>query len=147
MNLASIYCAELWGPGWQSSEVRAVYTEGSQRHLLSLPHVLTDDPTTPRDVLKLGSSRPWQEVLKEMTGQSNISSKSFLSYFKLLLNWLVNENVKQDILGWPDYSCSFEGWTKPTLALVLMQLEALPLPCSGSILNSSQFMAWHGPAQ
>lgn len=106
-----------------------MYTEGSQRHLLTLPHGLTDDPTLPRDVLKLGSSRPWQEVLKEMTGQSNISAKSFLSYFKPLLNWLVDENVKQgDILGWPDYSCSFEGWTKLILALVLMQLEALPYP-------------------
>lgn len=132
VNLAPIYYAELWGPGWQSSEVRAVYTEGSQRHPLTLQHGLTDDPTPPRDVLKLGSSRPWQEVLKEMTGQSNISAKSFMSYFKPLLHWLVNENVKQgDILGWPDYSCSFEGWTKLTLALVLMQLEALPYPALG----------------
>ncbi|XP_005070292.1 angiotensin-converting enzyme-like protein Ace3 [Mesocricetus auratus] len=61
------------------------------------------------DILKLGSSRPWQEVLKEMTGEYNVSTKAFLTYFKPLLNWLVTENVKQgDILGWPDFSCSFE---------------------------------------
>ncbi|XP_031209746.1 angiotensin-converting enzyme-like protein Ace3 isoform X3 [Mastomys coucha] len=61
------------------------------------------------DILKLGSSRPWQEVLREMTGESNISSKALLTYFKPLMNWLVAENVKQgDILGWPDFSCSFE---------------------------------------
>lgn len=68
----------------------------------------------------------------EMTGESNVSAKAFLNYFKPLLNWLVNENVKQgDILGWPDFSCSFEGWTKLTLGLVLMQLEALPSPALG----------------
>lgn len=63
----------------------------------------------------------------EMTGEPSISTEAMLSYFKPLLTWLVNENVQQgDILGWPDFSCSFEGWTKLTLALVLRQLEALP---------------------
>ncbi|XP_028636529.1 angiotensin-converting enzyme-like protein Ace3 [Grammomys surdaster] len=61
------------------------------------------------DLLKLGSSRPWQEVLKEMTGETKISTKALLTYFKPLLNWLVTENVKQgDVLGWPEFSCSFE---------------------------------------
>lgn len=33
-----------------------------------------------------------------------------MTYFKPLLNWLVTENVRQgEILGWPDFSCSFEG--------------------------------------
>ncbi|XP_006533119.1 angiotensin-converting enzyme-like protein Ace3 isoform X3 [Mus musculus] len=61
------------------------------------------------DLLKLGSSRPWREVLQEVTGESNISTKAFLTYFKPLMDWLVTENVKQgDTLGWPDFSCSFE---------------------------------------
>nr|XP_020044006.1 angiotensin-converting enzyme-like [Castor canadensis] len=62
------------------------------------------------DVLKVGSSRPWPEVLKELTGKSKVSSEAFMNYFKPLLNWLVTENVQHgEILGWPDYSCSFEG--------------------------------------
>lgn len=33
-----------------------------------------------------------------------------MTYFKPLLNWLVTENVRQgEILGWPDFSCTFEG--------------------------------------
>ncbi|XP_021032679.1 angiotensin-converting enzyme-like protein Ace3 isoform X3 [Mus caroli] len=61
------------------------------------------------DLLKLGSSRPWREVLQEVTGESNISTKAFLTYFKPLMDWLVTENVKQgDTLGWPDFSCSSE---------------------------------------
>ncbi|KAL6073647.1 hypothetical protein STEG23_023533, partial [Scotinomys teguina] len=64
------------------------------------------------DVLKLGSSRPWQEILMEITGEPSLSTKAMLTYFKPLLNWLVNENVQQgDILGWPDFSCSFEDKT------------------------------------
>lgn len=66
---------------------------------------------SPRDALKLGSSRPWPEVLKELTGQSSVSTKAFVTYFKPLLNWLVAENVRQgEVLGWPDFTCSFEGW-------------------------------------
>ena len=64
-----------------------------------------------------------------MTGEPNISTKALLTYFKPLMNWLVTENVKQgDVLGWPDFSCSFEGWTKLTLALVLLQILALSYP-------------------
>ncbi|XP_028721157.1 angiotensin-converting enzyme-like protein Ace3 [Peromyscus leucopus] len=76
------------------------------------------------DVLKLGSSRPWQEVLMEMTGEPSISTEAMLSYFKPLLTWLVNENVQQgDILGWPDFSCSFEEKTTSRKASFLgMQL-------------------------
>ncbi|XP_055982553.1 angiotensin-converting enzyme-like protein Ace3 [Sorex fumeus] len=61
------------------------------------------------DVLKLGSSKPWPEVLEMMTGEDKLSAHALLSYFKPLLNWLVNENVKQgEILGWPDFACTFE---------------------------------------
>uniref|UniRef100_A0A4W2I3G6 Angiotensin-converting enzyme n=1 Tax=Bos indicus x Bos taurus TaxID=30522 RepID=A0A4W2I3G6_BOBOX len=62
------------------------------------------------DVLKLGSSKPWPEVLEKMTGETKVSTKALMTYFKPLLNWLVTENVRQgEILGWPDFSCSFEG--------------------------------------
>ena len=85
-----------------------------------------------------------------MTGESNPSTKAFMTFFKPLLDWLVNENVKQgDILGWPDYSCSFEGQEGQT-KLTGPSSDAAPGPaltCSGSILNSSELMTWHEPAQ
>uniref|UniRef100_A0A7N5KD44 Angiotensin-converting enzyme n=1 Tax=Ailuropoda melanoleuca TaxID=9646 RepID=A0A7N5KD44_AILME len=63
-----------------------------------------------RDILKLGSSKPWPEVLQKITGQTKVSTKALMTYFKPLLNWLVTENVQQgEILGWPDFSCTFAG--------------------------------------
>uniref|UniRef100_A0A8D2AL95 Angiotensin-converting enzyme n=1 Tax=Sciurus vulgaris TaxID=55149 RepID=A0A8D2AL95_SCIVU len=77
------------------------------------------------DVLKLGSSKPWPEVLKELTGQSKVSTEALLSYFKPLLNWLVTENVQQgEILGWPDFGCSFPERKKPKAAFLGMELES-----------------------
>uniref|UniRef100_A0A8C6G0I9 Angiotensin-converting enzyme n=1 Tax=Moschus moschiferus TaxID=68415 RepID=A0A8C6G0I9_MOSMO len=76
------------------------------------------------DVLKLGSSKPWPEVLEKMTGETKVSTKALMTYFKPLLNWLVTENVRQgEILGWPDFSCSFE---EPLLGS--MGYMALPVP-------------------
>lgn len=85
--------------------------------ILRGPTASADAPTQshsrtypPRDVLKLGSSKPWPEVLEKMTGETKVSTKALMTYFKPLLNWLVTENVRQgEILGWPDFSCSFEG--------------------------------------
>lgn len=49
-----------------------------------------------------------------------------MTYFKPLLNWLVTENVRHgEILGWPDFSCTFEGLIM-TLVLALVQPQALP---------------------
>ena len=39
-----------------------------------------------------------------------MSTKALMTYFKPLLNCLVTENVRRgEILGWPHFSCSFEG--------------------------------------
>uniref|UniRef100_F6XKU8 Angiotensin-converting enzyme n=1 Tax=Equus caballus TaxID=9796 RepID=F6XKU8_HORSE len=52
------------------------------------------------DVLKLGSSKPWPEVLEKITGETKVPAKAIMTYSKLLLNWLVTENVQQgEILG------------------------------------------------
>ncbi|KAM6174547.1 angiotensin-converting enzyme [Erethizon dorsatum] len=76
------------------------------------------------DALKLGSSRPWPEVLKELTGQSDISTKALVTYFKPLMNWLVAENVRQgEILGWPDFACSFEERSTNKVALLGLQMK------------------------
>uniref|UniRef100_A0A8C7BW83 Angiotensin-converting enzyme n=1 Tax=Neovison vison TaxID=452646 RepID=A0A8C7BW83_NEOVI len=78
------------------------------------------------DTLKLGSSKPWPEVLQKITGQPEVSVRALMTYFKPLLNWLVTENVRHgEILGWPDFSCTFEGLIM-TLVLALVQPQALP---------------------
>ncbi|XP_060996760.1 angiotensin-converting enzyme-like protein Ace3 [Dama dama] len=76
------------------------------------------------DVLKLGSSKPWPEVLEKMTGETKVSTKALMTYFKPLLNWLVTENVRQgEILGWPDFSCSFEDRETSRAAFLGMELN------------------------
>ncbi|XP_051015235.1 angiotensin-converting enzyme-like protein Ace3 [Acomys russatus] len=93
------------------------------------------------DILKLGSSRPWQEVLKEMTGESNISTKALMTYFKPLLNWLVSENVKQgDTLGWPDYGCSFEEKDTNKVSFLGMELEPEQAHLGQWVLLSMSFV-------
>ncbi|MXQ87244.1 hypothetical protein E5288_WYG007775 [Bos mutus] len=83
------------------------------------------------DVLKLGSSKPWPEVLEKMTGETKVSTKALMTYFKPLLNWLVTENVRQgEILGWPDFSCSFEERETSRAAFLGMEL------------NSDQVKSW-----
>uniref|UniRef100_A0A8C3WP06 Angiotensin-converting enzyme n=1 Tax=Catagonus wagneri TaxID=51154 RepID=A0A8C3WP06_9CETA len=76
------------------------------------------------DVLKLGSSKPWPEVLQKITGETKVSTKALMTYFKPLLNWLVTENVRHgEILGWPDFSCTFD---KETEKAVFLGLELHP---------------------
>ncbi|XP_037350441.1 angiotensin-converting enzyme-like protein Ace3 [Talpa occidentalis] len=76
------------------------------------------------DVLKLGSSKPWPEVLQQMTGQTKMSAKALMRYFKPLMNWLVAENVREgEILGWPDFSCSFEEKVTDKAAFLGLELD------------------------
>ncbi|XP_008061508.2 angiotensin-converting enzyme, partial [Carlito syrichta] len=80
------------------------------------------------DTLKLGSSKPWPEVLEKLTGQSEVSTKAFLTYFEPLLNWLVTENVQHgDILGWPDFSCYFEDTGRATFLSLELDPEQAKL--------------------
>ncbi|VFV22246.1 angiotensin-converting enzyme-like [Lynx pardinus] len=77
------------------------------------------------DVLKLGSSKPWPEVLQKITGQTKVSAKALMTYFKPLLNWLVTENVRQgEILGWPDFSCTFEEKDTDKVTFLSLELDA-----------------------
>ncbi|XP_025746074.1 LOW QUALITY PROTEIN: angiotensin-converting enzyme-like protein Ace3 [Callorhinus ursinus] len=76
------------------------------------------------DILKLGSSKPWPEVLQKITGQTEVSTKALMTYFKPLLNWLVTENVRQgEILGWPDFSCTFEGKNTDKVTFLSLELD------------------------
>ncbi|XP_011602426.2 angiotensin-converting enzyme [Takifugu rubripes] len=56
------------------------------------------------DVMKLGASKPWPEAMAMITGQPKMSAEPLMEYFKPLIDWLVEENKKNnDILGWPEY--------------------------------------------
>lgn len=44
--------------------------------------------------LAMGSSRPWPEVMKVMTGQEKMDASAIREYFKPLEDWLVLENAK-----------------------------------------------------
>lgn len=46
------------------------------------------------DGLKLGNSKHWSEVLKIMTGESDMSADAILEYFKPLHDFLIEENKK-----------------------------------------------------
>uniref|UniRef100_A0A672ZLE5 Angiotensin-converting enzyme n=1 Tax=Sphaeramia orbicularis TaxID=375764 RepID=A0A672ZLE5_9TELE len=56
------------------------------------------------DVMKLGFSKPWPEAMTMITGQPKMSAQPLMEYFKLLIDWLEEENNKNnDIRGWPEY--------------------------------------------
>lgn len=44
--------------------------------------------------LAMGSSRPWPEVMKVMTGQDKMDASAIREYFKPLEDWLILENAK-----------------------------------------------------
>jgi peptidyl-dipeptidase A len=52
-------------------------------------------------MLAAGASRPWQETLKEMTGQSNLDAGALLEYFAPLKVWLDRQNAGKPV-GWAD---------------------------------------------
>ena len=60
-------------------------------------------------MLKLGSSVTWEEAVQQLTG-SKISSAPLVNYFQPLLDYLIEENKKNDEeIGWPE-----ESWVPPT---------------------------------
>nr|5AMC_A Chain A, ANGIOTENSIN-CONVERTING ENZYME [Homo sapiens] len=57
-----------------------------------------------RKVLRAGSSRPWQEVLKDMVGLDALDAQPLLKYFQLVTQWLQEQNQQNgEVLGWPEY--------------------------------------------
>uniref|UniRef100_A0A8C6VKL6 Angiotensin-converting enzyme n=1 Tax=Naja naja TaxID=35670 RepID=A0A8C6VKL6_NAJNA len=57
------------------------------------------------DALKLGFSRPWPEVMQNITGQPNMSAEALLTYFEPLTKWLIEKNRENnETLGWPEYT-------------------------------------------
>lgn len=65
-------------------------------------------PTVPalpdRALLQAGSSRPWQEVLKDMVGSDSLDAQPLLNYFQPVTQWLQEQNRQNgEVLGWPEY--------------------------------------------
>eukprot|EP01080_Neovahlkampfia_damariscottae_P000753 gene753-9005_t len=54
-----------------------------------------------QEMLKLGSSKRWQEAIKVITSTDSMDSISILNYFKPLLEFLEKEN-KNEVCGWPN---------------------------------------------
>ena len=50
-------------------------------------------------MLSKGASRPWPEVLEELTGSRRMDAGALLEYFKPLHLWLERENARER-LGW-----------------------------------------------
>lgn len=54
-----------------------------------------------KDMLALGSSLPWREALKSLTGETEIHPAAMMEYFEPLRRWLEIENLKSgQRIGW-----------------------------------------------
>ncbi|XP_064127021.1 angiotensin-converting enzyme isoform X1 [Loxodonta africana] len=57
-----------------------------------------------RELLQAGSSRPWQELLKDMIGSDALDAQPLLNYFQPVSQWLQEQNQRNgEVLGWPEY--------------------------------------------
>ena len=52
----------------------------------------------------MGASRPWPDVLEEMTGSRNMTAQPLIDYFQPLMEWLIEQNADETI-GWDESSC------------------------------------------
>ena len=64
--------------------------------------------STLKNMLQLGSRRPWQDALESLTGERKMSAKPILKYFQPLQEWLVEKNKENgDLVGWN----TSHGWS------------------------------------
>lgn len=59
-----------------------------------------------RDMLKLGSSQPWQHAMEKLTGQRKMDVGPLIEYFSPLLEWLKVQNQNESG-GWMEECPSF----------------------------------------
>ncbi|MEP6716130.1 MAG: M2 family metallopeptidase [Terriglobia bacterium] len=50
-------------------------------------------------MLTLGQSVPWQDAMKQMTGETRVDASAMVEYFQPLLDWLKEQN-KTEKIGW-----------------------------------------------
>lgn len=54
-----------------------------------------------RDMLQLGSSKPWPDALEALTGTRRMDASIIREYFKPLEVWLTENNERhQEFVGW-----------------------------------------------
>jgi len=54
-----------------------------------------------REMLRLGASRPWKEVMEVMTGEPRMDTAAIREYFRPLEAWLEAENTRHGVrVGW-----------------------------------------------
>ena len=54
-----------------------------------------------KEMLTLGASRPWKEVMQVMTGEPKMDTDAIREYFRPLEMWLKKENKKNGVIvGW-----------------------------------------------
>ncbi|XP_059351358.1 angiotensin-converting enzyme-like [Daphnia carinata] len=75
--------------------------------------------------LAMGSSRPWPEVMKVMTGQEKMDASAIREYFKPLEDWLSLQNAKlAQTPGWQFLFCgtiaNMKIWTLAIVAPLLI---------------------------
>lgn len=69
---------------------------------------------TYRNMLKMGSSKPWPDAMEVLTGQREMKADGLLEYFRPLHEWLKAENQRTgEFIGWESsrtrkYSFSFK---------------------------------------
>ena len=52
-------------------------------------------------MLQAGRSKPWPEILEDVTGSRKIDASAILEYFKPLSDWLDKEIATKNIkIGW-----------------------------------------------
>ena len=59
-------------------------------------------------MLKLGRSKPWEEALGALTGESKgrLDASAMQEYFKPLEDWLAKDNAKhEEYIGWQSGKC------------------------------------------
>ncbi|KAL4710799.1 hypothetical protein ACJJTC_009348 [Scirpophaga incertulas] len=53
------------------------------------------------NMMRMGSSRPWQDAMEALTGQREMKADGLLEYFRPLYEWLVAENQRTgEYIGW-----------------------------------------------
>lgn len=56
-----------------------------------------------KEMLALGSSKPWPDAMEILTGERKMSADAFLEYFDPLYKWLLAENTRVGAhVGWTD---------------------------------------------
>uniref|UniRef100_A0AAG5DVE8 Angiotensin-converting enzyme n=1 Tax=Anopheles atroparvus TaxID=41427 RepID=A0AAG5DVE8_ANOAO len=56
-----------------------------------------------KEMLALGSSKPWPDAMEILTGERKMSAEAFLEYFDPLYQWLLTENTRVGAhVGWTD---------------------------------------------